>query len=157
MISPSILKQVAKDKEDENYKFRAFLKNQNDEEVDKLVHAYHKELYSEEFCKNCMNCCKECTVELDTEEEKAKPRACIEFPHTQKEGFVFRLLSVIDNYSICPVVFEIYERLKNQYCLDKRGGADYKRGEEILLRALNIPGLKDRDYVEERLLDLYKN
>ena len=30
-----------------------------------------------------------------------------------------------------------------------------KKGEQLLLKALNNPGLRDREDVEERLLDLY--
>ena len=43
----------------------------------------------------------------------------------------------------------------DQYWLCKSNGADYKRGEEILLKALSVPNLKDRDSVEDRLLELY--
>lgn len=43
----------------------------------------------------------------------------------------------------------------DQYWLGKKEYADYIRGEEILLSALSIDGLRDRDDVEERLLDLY--
>ena len=41
-----------------------------------------------------------------------RPKACISFPHLHKEGFAFRLLGVIDNYGICPIVFNVYEQLK---------------------------------------------
>ena len=43
----------------------------------------------------------------------------------------------------------------DQYWLCKGECADYKRGEEILLKALNVPGLKDRDSAVDRLLELY--
>lgn len=43
----------------------------------------------------------------------------------------------------------------DQYWLLKKQDADYKRGEEILFKALTIPGLRDKEDVEERLLDLY--
>lgn len=45
----------------------------------------------------------------------------------------------------------------DQYWLRKKEYADYIRGEEILLRALSIDGLRDRDDVEERLLNLYED
>ena len=43
----------------------------------------------------------------------------------------------------------------DQYWLCKRDKPDFKRGEQILLKALNNPGLRDREDVEERLLELY--
>lgn len=43
----------------------------------------------------------------------------------------------------------------DQYWLFKEQDADYKRGEDILFKALTIPGLRDKEDVEERLLDLY--
>ncbi len=32
-----------------------------------------------------------------------------------KEEFASRLIGVINNYSICPIVFNVYEALKNKY------------------------------------------
>lgn len=43
----------------------------------------------------------------------------------------------------------------DQYWLCKGLEADFDRGEELLLRALNVPDLKDREDVEGRLLELY--
>ncbi len=43
----------------------------------------------------------------------------------------------------------------DQYWLCKREKPDFKRSEQILLKALNHPGLRDREDVEERLLELY--
>ena len=42
----------------------------------------------------------------------SRPRDCRSFPHLNKEEFVFRLIQVIQNYSICPIVFNVYEQLK---------------------------------------------
>ena len=36
------------------------------------------------------------------------------FPHLDKEEFVTRLWAVVDNYSICPIVFNVYEILKDK-------------------------------------------
>jgi len=41
-----------------------------------------------------------------------RPKACFSYPHLHKKQFVFRLWSVIENYSICPIVFNVYENLK---------------------------------------------
>ena len=35
----------------------------------------------------------------------------------------------------------------DQYWLFKEQDADYKRGEDILFKALTIPGLRDKEYV----------
>jgi Fe-S-cluster containining protein len=42
-----------------------------------------------------------------------RPEDCQSYPHLEKEGFVYRLWGVVDNYSICPIVFNVYEILKN--------------------------------------------
>lgn len=43
-----------------------------------------------------------------------RPNDCRSYPHLHKEDFVFRLIGVIDNYSICPIVFNVYELLKER-------------------------------------------
>ncbi|MCP4349142.1 MAG: YkgJ family cysteine cluster protein [Desulfobacterales bacterium] len=41
-----------------------------------------------------------------------RPEDCISYPHLHKEDFIFRLIGVIGNYSVCPIVFNVYECLK---------------------------------------------
>ena len=41
-----------------------------------------------------------------------RPKDCHSFPHLHKPEFVFRLIRVIENCSICPIVFNVYEYLK---------------------------------------------
>lgn len=41
-------------------------------------------------------------------------KACASYPHLRKDEFVFRLWEVVDNYSICQIVFNVYEKLKNE-------------------------------------------
>jgi len=41
-----------------------------------------------------------------------RPDACLSFPNLHKDGFVFRLAQIVMNCSICPIVFNVYERLK---------------------------------------------
>ena len=43
-----------------------------------------------------------------------RPEDCRSFPHLDKEEFVTRLWAVVDNYSICPIVFNVYEILKDK-------------------------------------------
>ncbi|MDY6986898.1 MAG: YkgJ family cysteine cluster protein [Thermodesulfobacteriota bacterium] len=41
-----------------------------------------------------------------------RPKACRAYPYLHKDDFVFRLIGVIKNSSICPIVFNVYEYLK---------------------------------------------
>ena len=43
---------------------------------------------------------------------KYRPSDCRSFPHLHKIDFTTRLISVLQNYSICPIVFNLYEQLK---------------------------------------------
>ncbi|MBW2608683.1 MAG: YkgJ family cysteine cluster protein, partial [Deltaproteobacteria bacterium] len=41
-----------------------------------------------------------------------RPQACRSYPHLHKNNIVFRLIGVIQNSSVCPIVFNVYEYLK---------------------------------------------
>jgi Fe-S-cluster containining protein len=43
-----------------------------------------------------------------------RPFDCKSYPHLHKKDFTYRLFGVIDNYSVCPIVFNVYEDLKLQ-------------------------------------------
>ena len=43
-----------------------------------------------------------------------RPKDCESYPHLDKDEFVFRLWNVIDQYEICPIVFNVYEILKKE-------------------------------------------
>ncbi|MGN1155059.1 MAG: YkgJ family cysteine cluster protein [Agathobacter sp.] len=59
MVSPDKVQVEAERKEDENYKFRAYLKNHADEdELDRQFLVLHKELFADYDCSKCRNCCK---------------------------------------------------------------------------------------------------
>jgi Fe-S-cluster containining protein len=45
----------------------------------------------------------------------SRPDDCRSYPHLDKDGFLSRLFGVIDNYSICPIVFNFYEDLKYKF------------------------------------------
>ena len=49
-----------------------------------------------------------------------KPESCKKYPYTDQPDRIGSLLSIIDNASICPVVYEILERLKEEYHFRKR-------------------------------------
>ena len=53
------LYEVSKQKEDENYDFRTYLKIHADpDELDQQFQELHQELFSEYDCSQCGNCCK---------------------------------------------------------------------------------------------------
>jgi len=47
--------------------------------------------------------------------QNCKPNACKNYPFTDKPDRLLSMYSVIDHASVCPVVFEILERLKILY------------------------------------------
>jgi uncharacterized protein len=42
-----------------------------------------------------------------------KPKTCREYPYTNKAEIISRLINLVGNCEVCPVVFEIVERLKD--------------------------------------------
>ena len=155
------INHISKLKEKENLNFRAFLKGQDDEKVDRIVHRLNKEVESQIDCTDCGNCCKnmrpcvtnneidtltvidkvsrEYFIENFTEHDDlenikylkdtpckylsgkkcsiygVRPKDCIAYPNIHKRSFNSRSLSMIDNYGICPIVFNVLERLKMEF------------------------------------------
>lgn len=68
--TPAKIKKLAKEKADENWEFRTFLKqiNMRSEEVDAVVHRIYQEIASKIDCKSCANCCKELLPLVDEED-----------------------------------------------------------------------------------------
>ena len=52
---------------------------------------------------------KSCTI------YESRPIDCKSYPHTQKDDFTSRTLGMIENYEICPIVFNLYESLKQEF------------------------------------------
>jgi len=44
-----------------------------------------------------------------------RPENCRSYPHIQKKEFVSRLAQAVGNCSICPIVFNVFERLKEEF------------------------------------------
>ena len=60
MINPDNVADYAKQKENENYRFRIFLKNNADpKKLDEQFLELHRELFPSYDCSQCRNCCKE--------------------------------------------------------------------------------------------------
>jgi uncharacterized protein len=156
----AIISRMAEEKDDENWRFRSFLKTCDtpDEEIDAIVHDLYQRISSGIDCKQCANCCQKLqpvltqqdiadfsqSLGLPVIEFKAqylvktetpgdfnfkmmpcpflknnicthydhRSLDCKSFPHLHKPDFTHRLWNVIENYSICPIVFNVYEHLK---------------------------------------------
>jgi hypothetical protein len=52
--------------------------------------------------------------------EACRPAVCRDFPYTSKPGRMGSLYSILDAAKVCPVVFEILERLKAEYRFPRR-------------------------------------
>ena len=162
------IKKLAKERDDENWEFRAFLKwcRIPTKTIDSIVHRIYKQVSAQIDCKTCANCCKEIgpyftdediekfsrvlgmsssefyqTYLTETDEPgeyktqklpcpflkddrclyySHRPESCASYPHLHKSFFTSRLISVVLNYSICPVVFNVYEQLKNELWPERR-------------------------------------
>jgi uncharacterized protein len=44
----------------------------------------------------------------------ARPKDCRSYPHLHKKDILSRLMGVVENYGICPIVFNVYEALKRE-------------------------------------------
>lgn len=163
MIQPDKVKAEAKKKEDENYKFRSYLKMHADEkELDRQFFRLHKELFADYDCSKCRNCCKmyrgsipegdveqdaeylritpeqfvdfflekeECGIDYNTKHKPCdflqedgncklgdcKPESCKKYPYTNQPDRLGSLLGMLNSVEVCPVVFEMFERLKKEY------------------------------------------
>ena len=97
------------DNEDIN-KFAEGLKITTEQMLNTYCEAYEEEVNKYEFksipCPFLRD--NKCT------NYEYRPKDCQSYPHLQKEDFVFRLWGVIDNYSICPIVYNVFEILKKE-------------------------------------------
>jgi Fe-S-cluster containining protein len=157
------IKEKALEREEENWEFRAFLKQLNmaPKEIDTIVHEIADEVTSQIDCTQCANCCKQFRPALDRDDVSkfalglkmeisefqerflsqdtdnsahyifkelpcpflvnnkcsnydCRPKDCRSYPHLHKKDFTSRLWGVIENYGVCPIVFNVYERLKTE-------------------------------------------
>ncbi|MFO7986690.1 MAG: YkgJ family cysteine cluster protein [Desulfatiglandaceae bacterium] len=172
---PKVVKRLAEEREDENWRFRSFLKgiDLKTEELDAMVHRLYEEAAGRIDCCACGNCCREVTPVLDDHDilrlatglgmakdhiierflvtdkhgdmifrntpcpmfsgnlctvYDHRPEACRSFPHLHKEDIVFRLIGVVQNCSVCPIVFNVLERLKAEL---QHQGDDVREEDEI--------------------------
>jgi len=161
ITDPKEIAKPAKERADENWRFRTFLKgiDLEPDELDAVVHKHYEEVSTRIDCRECGNCCRVFQPSLnqddvinlaaglhlssealtrhflDTGEDgnivfnkqpcpmlkgnlcsayECRPDVCRSFPHLHKDKFVFRLMGVIHNCSVCPIVFNVFERLKDE-------------------------------------------
>lgn len=168
MLQPDKVQVEAKKRENENLKFRSYLKNHaEEEELDKQFLRLHQELFAEYDCSKCRNCCKlyhgsipaedierdaeylgiskEQFIDFFLEKDRfgvnyqtkhkpcdflqedgkcklgdCKPDSCKKYPYTDQPERLWSLYSVLQAVEVCPVAFEIYESLKQEYHFRKR-------------------------------------
>jgi Fe-S-cluster containining protein len=46
---------------------------------------------------------------------EVRPDNCKDYPYTNRPERLYSLFSVLDVITVCPIAFEIYERLKKEY------------------------------------------
>ena len=137
------IQQIAKLKEKEHTSFHNFLRDQDSDKIDAIVHRLNDEVTPEISCLECANCCNnlrpiatneeigkyvdekdiedvkylksfacshldgnKCSIYLDRHEE------CRSYPYLDKNEFITRVHGVLQNYEICPIVFNVFELLK---------------------------------------------
>lgn len=87
--------------------------------IDNISRDYFIEKYTEEDkfenikylkntpCKYLVD--KKCSIYIN------RPGDCRSYPNIQKTDFNSRTWSMIESYGICPIVFNVFERLKMEY------------------------------------------
>lgn len=159
---PARIRKLAREREEVNVDFRAFLKNGDLKPgcIDQIVQRLNEDVCRRIDCRTCANCCLETTTEvtgkdierlvpavglrrdafiakyLDYNEEEGsywlkgppcpflvdktcsvyvhRPDICRSYPHLHQKDFIGRTLNVLDNVGTCPIVFNVYEQLKDR-------------------------------------------
>ena len=151
---PDRVSQLAAGKRDENSDLRAFLKWEGPPPtlVDRLFHRLQAEVSAEIDCTECARCCRELSPvrKAPPREDgeglvfartpcplldgtrcscyRDRPEDCRSYPHLHKKDMTRRLLGVLGNAGVCPIVFSVLERLKAE--LIERGH-DWRAGSTI--------------------------
>ncbi|ANH61296.1 MULTISPECIES: YkgJ family cysteine cluster protein [Dokdonia] len=154
------LPQLAKDKQNENKKFFAKLRNKPPKKLDYIMQELHEEEFERTDCLTCANCCKTTgplftdkdiqriskhfrmkefdfiKTYLRVDEDKdyvlqetpctflgadnycsiyeVRPKACREFPHTDRKKFQQISKLTLENVKMCPAAFNIVEEMKKR-------------------------------------------
>ncbi|MEO5894037.1 MAG: YkgJ family cysteine cluster protein [Ferruginibacter sp.] len=151
------IRLAAAENEAENDAFRIFLKQQDKEWIDSIVHRLNDEVTPQIDCTQCGNCCRSLIIGVTGEEtvpvanhlqisvasfkqkyiEESEQgemvmntipchflngticavyehrfEPCRDFPHLHKPNFTSRLFGTLMYYEICPIIFNVVEKLK---------------------------------------------
>lgn len=44
-----------------------------------------------------------------------RPESCREYPHLNRPNFIYRIRSTMNNYKMCPIVYNVVEQLKEKF------------------------------------------
>ena len=47
-----------------------------------------------------------------------RPSSCADYPHLHHTGLKYRIRSVLENYSVCPIVVSVVDQLKEKLVMD---------------------------------------
>lgn len=154
------LPQLAKDKQNENKKFFAKLRNKPPKKLDYIMQELHEEEFERTDCLTCANCCKttgplftdkdikriskhfrmkefdfiNAYLRIDEDKDyvlqetpctflgtdnycsiyEVRPKACREFPHTDRKKFQQISKLTLQNVKMCPAAFNIVEEMKKR-------------------------------------------
>jgi len=86
-INLETIKKNAVLREDQNYRFRSFLKGQDSKQLDRLVHDLYKRVVDQIDCTQCANCC----IELETSFKMDEIDRLAESSIIEKERFIAEL------------------------------------------------------------------
>lgn len=139
------ISEAAIQKQQENNSFATYLKVQDSEKVDAIMHKLSNEITPKIDCLDCGNCCNNLRPPANEEILKQfvapenmqkykyarefscknldgnackiyenRPLECREFPYLHRDKFVTRTHELLQNYEICPIVFNVFEQLKTE-------------------------------------------
>ena len=133
----NILPKLAKDKHKENKDFFKRLKKKPPKQLDYIMQELHDAEFQKTDCLACANCCKT-TGPLFTNKDvdndyvlqsvpctflgvdnycsiyEVRPKACSEFPHTDRKKFQQISNLTMKNVEICPAAYNIVEEMKKR-------------------------------------------
>jgi len=163
------VKVLAEKEQDENWRFRTFLKGSDlsQARLDRTVAHHYAAVAAKIDCCTCANCCKVMSPQLvkrdirrlaehlllpedeliskylQPGEDKgtyvsrqapcpflqdnlctvyeARPGNCRSFPNLHKRDFRSRLIQVVQNSTVCPIVYNVLELLKLELWRGRRG------------------------------------
>jgi len=152
-----LIRKQSQKNEARNWRFRSYLKMQDDKKIDSLVKPIYEYVIKSIDCLECGNCCRKLRpvllkadikrfekefglnedeiFEKYTENDESnelklkgnpcvflngnectiyqnRPADCKSYPHLHKKQFTTRLMGIIENAEVCPIVYNVYEELK---------------------------------------------